>query len=131
MKPKNRKDILDICQNNFFGYSIFTKILIIISLILSAISLGIYICEYIYPTLCGIISGEIVGWYIVWRICLAYIFYELLCGINLLFVSLGGAAMCMEENWDTLMFSKAWMNMYKYEKYFNDNSTDDNSDFEK
>ena len=34
--------------------------------------------------------------------------------INLIFVSIGGSAMCREEDWEVKDFSSAWMNMYEY-----------------
>lgn len=130
-QPKCRKDILNTVQNNFWNYSTATKIIIIIGLVSSAATLGIYIGKYICPTIINISSGDIFGWELVWRLGLAYILYEVWRGVNLIFVSLGGAAICMEEKWDNMDFAKAWLNMNKYEKYFNNNSSDENSDFEK
>jgi hypothetical protein len=130
-QPKCRKDILNTVQDNFWNYSTVTKILIIIGIVSSVATFGIYIEKYICPTILYIYSGDIFGWEIVWRLGLAYILYEVWRGLNLIFVSLGGAAICMEEKWDNMDFAKAWMNMDKYEKYFNNNSSDENSDFEK
>ena len=121
MKPKSRKDIINICQNNFWNYSTFTKVLILISVVLSAGAVALYICGYVVPTISGIISGEIVGWNIIWKICLMLILYFGLNFVNLLSVSIGGATMCREEQWDINDFSMAWMNMYEFEKYLNDN----------
>jgi hypothetical protein len=115
MNPKSRKEILDTCQSNFWGYTPLTKVLIITSLVLSAASIALYICEYIYPLVCGIASGEIIGWYLVWKICFAFILYVVLRTINLIFVSIGGSAVCKEENWDIDDFANAWLNVYKYE----------------
>ena len=120
MKPKSRKEILDICQSNFFSYSTLTKVLIIVCVLLSAGALSVYLCGYILPTIRGVIYGDIVGWDIVWKVCIGYILYHVLKFVNLIFVCIGGAAMCREENWETLDFSKAWLNMYKYEKYIDD-----------
>lgn len=130
MKPKSRKDILNICQNNFGGYSLFTKILIIISLVLSTSALGLYITKCVVPILFGIINGEFIGIYILLKICLVFLLYLVLRGINLFLVSICGASICMEENWDTTDFAKAWLNMYKYEVYFNNDKLDefDNSE---
>jgi hypothetical protein len=111
MKPKNRKEILDICQEHFWDYSTLTKILIFASVLLSATSLVAYICGYIYPTVCGIIYCDITGFDIVWRVFLAFILYFIWRSANLIFISIGGAAMCSEENWDTEDFALAWMNM--------------------
>lgn len=120
MKPKSKKEILDICQNNFWKYSMLSKIMIIISVVLSSASLVYYICGYIIPVIQDIHNGEIVGWDIVWKVCIGYILYHVLKFVNLIFVCIGGSAMCREENWETLDFSKAWLNMYKYEKYIDD-----------
>lgn len=124
MKPKSRKDILDICQSNFWDYSPLTKVLIIISLVLSAVTIALYICNYIYPVGCGIVSGDITGWHLVWKICFAFILYIVLRTVNLVFVSISGAAVCNEENWSIDDFAHAWLNMYKYEQ------DDDGENFE-
>ena len=50
ISPKNKKEILEICQNNFFNYSTLTQTLIIISVVLSATTLALYLTEYIIPT---------------------------------------------------------------------------------
>lgn len=50
MKPKNRKEILDICQEHFWYYSTLTKILIFVSVLLSATSLVAYICGCLLKT---------------------------------------------------------------------------------
>lgn len=120
MKPKNRKEILDTCQNNFWNYSMLSKIMIIISIVLSAAAAAYYIGGYIIPTIQGIIHCDIVGWNIVWKVLLGFILYYVLKFVNLICVSIGGSVVCREENWDTFEFSKAWMNIYKYEKYLND-----------
>jgi hypothetical protein len=120
MKPKSRKEILDVCQNHFWNYSTFNKIAIILALLLSAGAVALYLCGYVLPTIQGIVWGEIVGWNIVWRLCLMVILYFGLNFVNLLSVSLGGAIMCREEQWDINDFSMAWMNMYEFEKYLND-----------
>ena len=120
MKPKSRKEILDICQSNFFNYSTLTKVLIVISVVLSAGSIALYLCGYILPTIQGIVYGEIVGWDIAWKIGLVFVYYAAVKFVNLFLVSIGGAAMCREENWDTEDFAKAWANMYKYEGLFDD-----------
>lgn len=114
MKPKSRKDILNICWSNFSNYSTISKLLIITSVILSAATIAFYICRYIYPTLQGIVCGDIAGWDIVWRCCLVYLLHYVVMFINLIFVSIGGSAMCREENWDVKDFSIAWTNMYEY-----------------
>lgn len=130
MKPKSRKDILNICQNNFGGYSLFTKVMIIISVLLSSAALGVYVAKYVFPIICGIINGDIVGIYILLKICLIILLYIALRGINLFLVSVCGASICMEEKWDTIDFAKAWLNMYKYEVYFKNDKSDeiDNSE---
>ena len=120
MKPKNRKEILDTCQNNFWNYSMLSKIMIIISIVLSAAAVVYYIGGYIIPTIQGITNCDIAGWNIVWKIFLGFILYYVLYFVNIICVSIGGSAVCREENWDTIEFSKAWMNIYKYEKYLND-----------
>lgn len=114
MKPKSRKDILNICWSNFSNYSTISKLFIIISVILSAATIAFYISRYIYPTIQGIVYGDIIGWDIVWRCCLVYLLHYLVMFINLIFVSIGGSAMCREENWDVKDFSIAWTNMYEY-----------------
>ena len=129
MKPKSRKEILDICQNNFWNYSTLSKIMIIISIVLSAGAVAYYIGGYIIPLLQGIINNEIVGWDVVWKISLGYILYYVLQFANLIFISIGGAAVCREENWETIDFATAWVDLYKYDKYIND-STDDKSESE-
>ena len=110
MKPKNRKDILDTCQNNFWNYSGITKFLVVLCVLLSAAMMVLYICEYIFPTFMGIIDCEIVGWDIILRIGLGFMLYILMDGINIFLVSLGGVAMCREEKWDIEDFSNAWVN---------------------
>jgi hypothetical protein len=117
MKPKSRKEILDVCQSNFLNYSTLTKVAIIIAVVMSAGALSVYLCGYILPTIQGVVYGEIVGWDLVWRVCLAFLYYAGLHFVNLFCVSLGGATMCREENWDINDFSMAWMNMYKYVSY--------------
>lgn len=116
MKPKSRKDILNICWSNFSNYSTISKLLIITSVILSASTIAFYICRYIYPTIQGIVCGDIAGWDIVWRCCLVYLLHYVVQFINLIFVSIGGSAVCREENWDVKDFSIAWMDMYEYMK---------------
>lgn len=117
MKPKSRKEILDVCQSNFFNYSTLTKVAIIIAVVVSAGSIALYLCGYILPTIQGIVYGEIVGWDIIWKVFLAFLYYVGLHFVNLICVSLGGATMCREESWDINDFSMAWMNMYKYMSY--------------
>lgn len=124
MVPKSRKEILNICQSNFSNYSTLSKVFIIFSLILSAAVFASYICWYIVPTAQGIISGEIVGWNIIWRVCLAVILYFVSNFANIFCISIGGAAICSEENWDHLDFAKAWVDMYEYEQYLNNGETD-------
>lgn len=114
MKPKSRKDILNICWSNFSNYSTISKLFIITSVILSAATIAFYICRYIYPTIQGIVCGDIAGWDIVWRCCIVYLLHYVVMFINLIFVSIGGSAMCREENWDVKDFSIAWTNMYEY-----------------
>ncbi len=116
MKPKSRKDILNICWSNFSNYSTISKLLIITSVILSAATIAFYICRYIYPTIQGIVCGDIAGWDILWRCCLVYLLHYVVQFINLIFVSIGGSAVCREENWDVKDFSIAWMDMYEYMK---------------
>ena len=114
MKPKSRKDILNICWSNFSNYSTISKLFIITSVILSASTIAFYICRYIYPTMQGIVCGDIAGWDIVWICCLVYLLHYVVMFINLIFVSIGESAMCREENWDVKDFSIAWTNMYEY-----------------
>lgn len=114
MKPKSRKDILNICWSNFSNYSTISKLFIITSVILSAATIAFYICRYIYPTIQGIVCGDFAGWDIVWRCCLVYLLHYVVLFINLIFVSIGGSAICREENWEVKDFSIAWMNMYEY-----------------
>lgn len=116
MKPKSRKEILDICQNNFWNYSTLSKIMIIISVVLSSATLVYFICGYIIPTIQGIANNEIVGWGIMWKLFFGYILYYMLKLLNYIFVSIGGSALCREENWDTLDFAKAWVDIYEYEE---------------
>lgn len=118
MKPKSRKEILDICQNNFWNYSTLSKIMIIISVALSSATLVYFICGYIVPTIQGIVNNEIVGWGIMWKVFFGYILYYILKIFNYIFVSIGGSALCREENWDTLDFAKAWVDIYEYEERF-------------
>ena len=114
MKPKSRKDILDICKSNFSNYSTQSKILIITSTILTFATIAFYICRYIFPTIHGIINEEIVGWDIVWKCGIVYLLHYVVYFINLIFISIGGSAICREENWEVKDFSIAWMNMYEY-----------------
>ena len=130
MKPKSRKEILDVCQSNFFNYSTLTKVMIVISILLSAGSIALYLCGYILPTIQDVVYGEIVGWEIVWKICLAVILYYILQFANLIFISIGGSAMCREEEWDTIDFAKAWVNFYEYEKYIDTKDLEDLEDLE-
>lgn len=130
MKPKSRKEILDVCQNNFLNYSTLTKVAIIIAVVLSAGSMALYLCGYILPTIQGVLYGDIVGWDIVWRVCLAFLYYAGLHFVNLFCVSIGGATMCREENWDINDFSMAWMNMYKYVNYIESEDLDDLDDLD-
>ena len=125
MKPKSRKEILDICQQNFWKYSTLNKTLIIISVVLSAAAVALYLCGSVYPTLCEIIYGAISGWELAGKVGLVFLFYFVLKFANLLFVSICGAAVCREENWEVEDFAKAWVDMYKYEEFLND------KDFEK
>jgi hypothetical protein len=113
MKPKNKEDILYTCQSNFNNYSILSKIFIAFGVLLSIASFALYIVKYIIPTGYDIISGEITGWDIVWKICLAIILYYAVQFVNLISVSIGGSAMCQEEDWETIDFAKAWLNMYE------------------
>ena len=125
MKPKSRKEILDVCQSNFLNYSTLTKVAIIIAVVLSAGTLALYLCGYIFPTIQGVIYGEIFGWDLVWKVFLAFLYYAGLHFVNLFCVSLGGATMCREENWDINDFSMAWMNMYKYMSYIETEEEED------
>lgn len=125
MKPKSKKEILDTCQNNFFNYSTLSKIMIIISIVLSAAVLMLFVCGYIIPTAHDIIYGNIVGWNIVWRICLGFILYYVWKFANMISISIGGSAMCTEEKWEHLDFAKAWVNIYKYDKYLKDEENSD------
>ena len=128
MKPKSKKEILDICQNNFWNYSTLSKIMILISMVLSAASVVYFLAGYVIPTIHGIIDGEIVGWVVMWRVLLGYILYYVLRFVNFIFVAIGGSAVCREENWDTLDFAKAWVDIYKYEKYMGDIIDDEKSE---
>ena len=65
----------------------------------------------------GILYSEIVGWAVIYKCFLAFLFYKVIKLINLFCVSIGASGLCKEENWDTNDFSKAWMNIYKYEDY--------------
>jgi len=128
MKPKSRKEILDVCQSNFFNYSTLTKVAIIIAVVVSAGSIALYLCGYILPIIQGIVYGEIIGWDIALRVFLAFLYYAGLHFVNLFCVSLGGATMCKEENWDINDFSMAWMNMYEYMSYIETEDLDDLDD---
>ena len=128
MKPKSRKEILDTCQNNFWNYSTLSKVMIIISVVLSAAAVVYYICGYVIPTIHGIINGDIVGWDILWKICIGYLLYYVLKLANLIFVCIGGSAMCREENWESIDFAKAWADIYKYDKYIKDIMDDKNNE---
>lgn len=128
MKPKSRKEILDTCQNNFWNYSTISKIMILISMVLSAASVVYFLVGYVIPTIHGIIDDEIIGWAVMWRVLLGYILYYVLRFVNFIFVSIGGSAVCREENWDTLDFAKAWVDIYKYEKYMEDIIDDEKSE---
>jgi hypothetical protein len=120
ISPKNKKEILEICQNNFFNYSTLTQILIIICVVISATAVALYLTEYIIPTIQDIIYDKIEGWNIVWRIFLAFVLYYVLKIINIICVSIGGTMLCREEGWNIEDFSKAWVGFYKYEKYLKD-----------
>ena len=120
MKPKSRKEILDICQNNFWNYTTLSKVLIVISILLSAAAMATYLWYYVLPIVSGIINGIIVGWDIFWKICIIYLLYEALKLVDLVFVCIGGSAMCREEEWDSIDFANAWLNMYKYDWYNDD-----------
>lgn len=129
MKPKSRKEILDTCQNNFWNYTTLSKIMITISVVLSAALMAYYLVGFVIPTIQGIINNEIVGWNVMWQICLCYILYYVQRFINIIFICIGGSAVCREENWDTLDFAKAWVDIYKYEDYLDD--INDTTDSEK
>lgn len=128
ISPKNKKEILEICQNNFFNYSTLTQTLIIISVVLSATALALYLTEYIIPTTQDIIYDRIEGWNIVWRIFLAFVLYYVLKIINIICVSIGGTMLCREEGWNIEDFSKAWVGFYKYEKYLKDEKDDEKNE---
>lgn len=128
MKPKSRKEILDICQNNFWNYSTLSKIMIIIGLVLSAAAFVYYICGYVIPTIQDIMNGNIIGWNVLWKVFVGYILYYVLKLADLIFVSIGGSAICREEGWDSLDFAKAWVDIYMYEKYIGDIFNDEKSE---
>ena len=128
ISPKNKKEILEICQNNFFNYSTLTQILIIISVVISATAVALYLIEYIIPTIQDIIYDKIEGWNIVWRIFLAFVLYYVLKIINIICVSIGGTMLCREEGWNIEDFSKAWVGFYKYEKYLKDEKDDEKNE---
>lgn len=117
MKPKSRKEILDICQNNFWNYTTLSKVLIVISILLSAAAMATYLWFCVLPIVSGIINDIIVGWDIFWKICIIYLLYVALKFVDLVFLCIGGSAMCREEEWDSIDFANAWMNMYKYDWY--------------
>ena len=125
MKPKSRKEILDTCQNNFWNYTTFSKVMILISVVLSAAAVAYYIGGYVMPTILNIVNGEIGGFEILWKILLGYILYLILQFANIIFISIGGSAVCREENWETIDFAKAWTNIYKYENFLNNNEHTD------
>lgn len=120
MKPKSRKEILDTCQNNFWNYTTLSKVMIIISVVLSAASVVYYVCGYVVPTVQGIMNDDIVGWNVLWKVFLGYLLYYVLKFANLICISIGGTFVCREEGWDTLDFAKAWVDIYKYEEYLGD-----------
>lgn len=120
MKPKSREEILNTLQNNFWNYTTLSKILIIISILLSASSVVYYLCGQVFPTIQGIINGDITGWFVLWKICIVYLLYYVLRIVNIVFVCIGGSAMCREEQWESIDFAKAWVDLYQYEKYFNE-----------
>jgi hypothetical protein len=120
MEPKSRKEIINTCQNNFLNYSTFNQFLIIISVAMSAASVVYYICEFLIPILQGIVLCEIVGWQVLWKIILLFVLYCVLKIANIFFIAIGGFAMCQEENWDNLDFSKAWFNFFEHKKYIDD-----------
>lgn len=111
MKPRNRRDIIDICQSNFWSYSTLTKVLVVVSMVLSASMFGLYLCLVAFPIASGIICGDIVGWNILWKSSLAIFLYFAINFVDLIFVSIGGSAVCMEENWNIDDFAVAWLNM--------------------
>jgi uncharacterized Tic20 family protein len=125
MKPKSRKEILDTCQNNFWNYTTLSKVMIVISVVLSAAAVAYYIVGYVMPTILNIVNGEIGGFEILWKILLGYILYLILQFANIIFISIGGSAVCREENWETIDFAKAWTNIYKYENFLNNNEHTD------
>ena len=125
MKPKSKKEILDTCQNNFWNYTTLSKVMIIISIVLSAAAVAYYICGYVLPTIQGIINNEISGFEMLWKILFGYILYLILQFANIIFISIGGSAVCREENWETIDFAKAWTNIYKYEKFLNNDKHND------
>lgn len=125
MKPKSRKEILDTCQNNFWNYTTLSKVMILISVVLSAAAVAYYIGGYVMPTILNIVNGEIGGFEILWKILLGYILYLILQFANIIFISIGGSAVCREENWETIDFAKAWTNIYKYENFLNNNEHTD------
>jgi hypothetical protein len=120
MKPKSREEILNTFQNNFWNYTTLSKIFIIISILLSASSVVYYLCGHVFPTIQGIINGDITGWFVLWKIFIVYILYYVLRIVNLVFVCIGGSAICREEQWESIDFAKAWVNLYQYEKYLNE-----------
>lgn len=125
MKPKSRKEILDTCQNNFWNYTTLSKVMIVISVVLSAAAVTYYIVGYVMPTIINIVNGEISGFEILWKILFGYILYLILQFANIIFISIGGSAVCREENWETIDFAKAWTNIYKYENFLNNNEHTD------
>lgn len=125
MKPKSRKEILDTCQNNFWNYTTLSKVMILISVVLSAAAVAYYIGGYVMPTILNIVNGEIGGFEILWKILFGYILYLILQFANIIFISIGGSAVCREENWETIDFAKAWTNIYKYENFLNNNENTD------
>lgn len=128
MKPKSRKEILDTCQNNFWNYSTLSKVMIIIGVVLSAAAVVYYICGYVIPTVQGIMNGDIVSWNILLKVFLGYLLYYVLKLANLICVSIGGSAVCREEDWDSLDFAKAWVDIYKYKDYLGDIIDEENSE---
>lgn len=60
MKPKSRKEILDICQNNFWNYTTLSKVLIVISILLSVAAMSTYLWYCVLPIVSGIINGIII-----------------------------------------------------------------------
>lgn len=125
MKPKSRKEILDTCQNNFWNYTTLSKVMIVISVVLSAAAVAYYIVGYVMPTILNIVNGEIGRFEILWKILFGYILYLILQFANIIFISIGGSAVCREENWETIDFAKAWTNIYKYENFSNNNENTD------